>query len=283
MDKVKAIFLDMDGTLLNDQNEISEGNAKTVKDLRDKGYLVFIVTGRGHQEIYSISPSGFEVDGLISSNGMTGELKGKRLFTHTLPQPVIKEVIKHAERLGVYYEVFSEKGEPYALMRDREMLLKTISGEKSEAVGINEWNERLKAVNQAISFLDVLPETGYSKFYCFDQDKEKMNEWIAVLEELKKTFPFSTSQSTLFNVEIMVEGKNKATGIEEILKAIGVDKSEILVMGDSYNDLSMFHYADYKVAMKQAPEALKKLASDITQKDNNEDGVSDYLRKHFLV
>lgn len=78
MRKPKAIFLDMDGTMLNNYNRVTDNTKSVIDKLRESGIYVFIVTGRGKNEIFQTAPDGFEVDGVISSNGMIGYLGAKR-------------------------------------------------------------------------------------------------------------------------------------------------------------------------------------------------------------
>ena len=65
MKNVKAIFLDMDGTILHENNKASSYTKEVIDELRDKGYKVFLATGRSYSEIHQLVPEGFKVDGII--------------------------------------------------------------------------------------------------------------------------------------------------------------------------------------------------------------------------
>ncbi|MEZ2112727.1 HAD hydrolase family protein, partial [Staphylococcus aureus] len=56
MDNVKAIFLDMDGTILHENNQASTYTKDVINQLREKGYKVFLATGRSHSEIHQLVP-----------------------------------------------------------------------------------------------------------------------------------------------------------------------------------------------------------------------------------
>lgn len=282
MKQPQAIFLDMDGTLLREDNYVSEETMTTIHQVRDQGIPVFIATGRGQSEILTRAPEGFCVDGIISSNGMTGYLGEELLFQHTLDFSLVKEVIASARELGIYYEVFPTTGEGVALKQDQAMLEAEISGEKPNDILGSEWNERVEAIGGGITWVDEINDVGYSKFYCFSKDQTKLAKWKSRLDEIHARYPFSTSSSTPANVEIMVTEKNKATGIQDILARLNIDPADILVMGDSFNDVPMFEYAGYSVAMKNAPDALKAMTDDVTRFTNDENGVSDYLKTHIL-
>ena len=68
----KAVFLDMDGTILNHTKEVSMDTKEIIDRLRSEGIFVFIATGRSAEELAEMLPQGFAVDGIITSNGMAG-------------------------------------------------------------------------------------------------------------------------------------------------------------------------------------------------------------------
>lgn len=69
LNNIKAIFLDMDGTILHEDNKASIKTKSVIDELREKGYKIFLATGRSYTEIDQLVPPQFEVDGIISSNG----------------------------------------------------------------------------------------------------------------------------------------------------------------------------------------------------------------------
>ncbi|WP_017471136.1 HAD family hydrolase [Amphibacillus jilinensis] len=282
MTEPKAIFLDMDGTILDHYNRVSLNTKEIIDRLRAKGIYVFIATGRGKDEIYTTTPEGFAVDGVISSNGMTGYLGDKKLFQHTLPVDLIDHVIEKARQQRVYYELFPTSGPCQAEQQDRAMLLEAVAGPKPDTVGINEWIERGEAINGGIAFVDRIEGEAFSKFYCFSKEQNKMVEWGRTLEQLKQDIPFSTSSSSKHNIEIMVAEKNKATGIQSFLDALHLTSDQILAIGDSFNDLQMFELAGQTVAMQNAPDEIKAITDEVTTYSCDQEGVYHYLNDRFL-
>lgn len=278
----KAIFLDMDGTLLASNNRVSQSTKLIIDQIREKGVYVFIATGRGKEEIFITTPTGFEVDGVISSNGMTGYLGTKKLFEYTLPFPVIEKVVELARENQIYYELFPTAGPQQVERQDQAMLLQEIAGEKPEIVGINEWVEREEALEMNIRWVDQIEPGDYSKFYCFSKNPEKIQAWKLRLDELNRSLPFSMSSSTVNNIEIMVADKNKATGIQHFLDHLNLTTDQILAIGDSFNDESMFKLAGQTVAMKNAPVEVQEMTDEVTQYTNDEEGVYHYLKTLFF-
>lgn len=282
MQNAKAIFLDMDGTLLNSQNQVSQNTKETIDRVRRKGIYVFIVTGRGKEEIFTKTPAGFKVDGVISSNGMTGYIGTEKLFEHAIPFTVVEKIIKQARKHQVYYELFPTSGAQIVERQDQANLFEEVEEPKPDVVGINEWMERKLALEKGIRWVDQIEARDYSKFYFFSKSPEKIQAWKEVLTELNQELPFSTSSSTINNVEVMVANKNKATGIEQVLEYLNLSADEIVAVGDSFNDESMFKLAGYSVAMKNAPDEIKQMTDEVTQFTNDEEGVAHFLKTNFL-
>ena len=101
--------------------------------------------------------------------------------------------------------------------------------------------------------------------------------------ELGKKFPaLNVVRSAPYLLEIMDKSISKATGIQIMLKHYGFTLDEAIAFGDNYNDVEMLELIPQSVAMANAPEAVKKLASAVT--DSNEDsGIYTYLVKAGVI
>ncbi|WLR59074.1 HAD family hydrolase [Guptibacillus hwajinpoensis] len=274
----KAIFLDMDGTILNHYNKVSEYTKQVIDELREKGIYVFIATGRASDEISELVPEGFQVDGIVSSNGMAGYVEGKAIFEHSLELDLVEKIIEKAREQKVYYELFPYGEDRIALKQDRPYMEEEITDPQPEGVGLNEWLSRKEAIKEAINWKAQIEGNKFSKFYFFARTKEQINQWKDELENIKQDIDFTTSISSEHNVEVMVANVNKATGIKEMLQHFGLSGVETLAIGDSNNDLPMFQFADYAVAMKNASDQIKEIVDDVTEFTCDDDGVYHYLK-----
>lgn len=281
--KTKAIFLDMDGTVLDSQNNVSLKIKEVIDQLRNQGLYVFIATGRSAMEVKSLVPDGFEVDGIVASNGMEGHINEEVMFEHSLPAELVETIIAGARQKQVYYELFPYNAPRIMMAEDREFIEKAVEDPKPEEVEINEWISRKQAVRQDIVWTETLPEqAGYSKFYFFSRTTKHIDEWKEELERLKEHTSFTTSTSSSHNVEVMSAGINKASGIKEMVERYNLTREDTLAVGDSHNDLPMFEYVHHAVAMQNAPDDIKAITDDVTEFTCDEDGVAAYLQKTFL-
>ncbi|WP_139365132.1 Cof-type HAD-IIB family hydrolase [Litchfieldia alkalitelluris] len=277
--KPKAIFLDMDGTILNHQNKVSIHTKEIIDELRSQGIFVFIATGRALDEIEGVVPQGFQVDGFVTSNGMAGYVGKEPVFEHSLSLELVEMVIQKARNSKVYYELFPYGAPRITLKQDQPYVENEIKDPKPESVGINEWLSRKQAIKEEIAWEAQIKGNKFSKFYFFARTTKHINEWKAELEQLKHKINFTTSISSAHNVELMVANVNKATGIKQMLKHFNIEEGEIMAIGDSDNDLPMLQFVNYAVAMKNAPDRIKAIVDDVTEYTCDQDGVYHYLSK----
>ncbi|WP_381419519.1 HAD family hydrolase [Staphylococcus hyicus] len=283
MKNVSAIFLDMDGTLLHENNRASVKTADVITKLRDAGFRVFLATGRAYEEIYMLIPKGLEFDGIISSNGTLGHIQKNVLFEHDLSEAAVKSIVHKAKSAGIYYEIFPFNEPRFALTEDQDWMLNMVQGEKPHQVAESEWLSRHEAIKDKLTWRHEIPEgLAYSKIYLFHPRLQTIKAFKDVMQEQHEALKIEVSNSTHNNVETMKLGINKGTGIKEMCEYYNIDIGQTLVMGDSDNDRTMFEVGAYTVAMKNAKPHIKALTQYETEFDNNEDGAALFLEKHFL-
>src|SRR5699024_3117598 len=167
----------------------------------------------------------------------------------------------------------------HALKEDKVMLQAEMKYPNPDTLKENEIRSRNCAVESGISWNDKLDYHNIVKMYFFSMDIEKMNEWKQVLKNVKHNNTFTTSSSSLHNVEIMKEGVNKATGLEVLLEQLNLSKDELMAIGDGENDLPMFELCSYSVAMRNAPDIVKKRADIVTEESYDNHGLYKYLNQ----
>lgn len=277
----EAICLDMDGTLLNNYNEVTENTLSTIQELRKAGIRVFIVTGRTYNEVFDAAPENMEVDGFVTANGMVTYVNGRKISEYHLPFDLAEKVVYAASENEIYYEAHPNDGERLALSKDENFMKSMFAGEKPEEVGINEWMERKASINRDLEWKKNLPGQKYAKVFFFHTSAEKIDNWKLQLEEMKEGQNFTTASSSKHSVEVMVEGVSKATGIDILLKHYQLSTSKTMAIGDSNNDIPMMKFVGYPVAMKNATDQIKQIVAETTKYTNDEEGVHRYLANIF--
>ncbi len=279
----KAIALDMDGTLLNPENELDDDLAEFLQDIRAQGVKVFLASGRSRVEIEEVLPEGFVFDGMVCANGMGVYAGEEELAQHAIDPAVIEQAVAGAREMNMYYELHPLVGTRFALAADQEMLSAEIRGDKPDTIHANEWNSRMEAVEKIIEWKENIETNNIIKLYFFSESQVRLADWMEKLEVMKEEFTFSTSSSSAHNVEIMAAGVDKGTGMELLLEKYAIDADDMLAVGDAENDLPMFAIAGLAVAMENAQHHVKAEADEMTDLPYDEGGLLDYLEQHFDV
>ena len=283
MDNVKAIFLDMDGTILHKDNRVDIETVKVISQLRNQGYKVFLATGRAHDEIHYLVPESFEVDGIISSNGTLGVVEEETIFKHSLSYNTVLEIVKRAKQQAIYYEVFPFDRQRIVLKEDKAWAEELFEANTPPGkVGESEWTSRKESIVEKVDWKDSIPDSTFSKIYLFSPDYDKITNFRNQLIEDEVALHISVSNSSRFNAETMAFEVDKGTGIKEMIEHFGIQQEETLVIGDSDNDRAMFAFGHYTVAMKNARPEIQALAKDVTSLTNEENGAAAYLSEHFI-
>ncbi|WP_341636841.1 HAD family hydrolase [Staphylococcus casei] len=283
MDNVKAIFLDMDGTILHKDNRVDIETVEVISQLRNQGYKVFLATGRAHDEIHYLVPESFEVDGIISSNGTLGVVEEETIFKHSLSYNTVLEIVKRAKQQAIYYEVFPFDRQRIVLKEDKAWAEELFEANTPPGkVGESEWTSRKESIVEKVDWEDSIPDSTFSKIYLFSPDYDKITSFRNQLIKDEASLHISVSNSSRFNAETMAFEVDKGTGIKEMIEHFGIRQEETLVIGDSDNDRAMFAFGHYTVAMKNARPEIQALAKDVTSLTNEENGAAVYLSEHFI-
>jgi hypothetical protein len=277
----KAIVLDLDGTTLNEMNTVNETLEQYIGELRESGKLIFIATGRTLEEVRDVLPSGMEVDGMVTANGMSAFIGKKQIVEHALPPELVEELVAKAGAGEIFYEVHPNDGTRMALLKDKDYMVKQGLMPKPETVDENEWLSRQDAVEDKIRWSEQLDISSVAKIYFFSNEMDTIQKWKADLGKIKQYNAFTTASSTHHNVEVTVEGVSKATGVQLLLKHFQLGPENILAVGDGENDLPLFKLAGHSVAMKNATDLVKEQADEVTEHSYREDGLYRFLKGMF--
>ncbi len=265
--KVQLVVFDLDGTLLNKYGEIGERSIELVHELKKMGVYFSFATGRLHNSIIDFASTLDLKSPLISLDGAT---------IKSYPS---NEIIYESHVKTAYVEK--------AIKMAEEALLK-IALSHDEAVYYTHSNslvpqlmERYEAKFEEVDSYDDLKSKTLEIIICGDYKKS-----IKAIEEkmkfpsafgLKTSFYKSNDQDGTYFLEIRNKNCSKGDGVKKLLKHLKINIKNCVVMGDWYNDRSMFRTKAIKVAVDNAVSEIKEMADHITKKTNNEDAVAEFL------
>lgn len=264
----KMLALDLDGTLLNLDHEISTKNKASIKSLREKGIKVIFASGR---ELTSILPYSTELeikDYLISLNGaIISDYTGENIIhEENIESEVAKYIVKTCEEKDICSVVFVRNTLYVSTLDDERIkLFQKYSNSDLVVVGnVYDFLEKNKLWNSIGKILQ-------------SDDNEILNN---LKEDIKDKFreKVVSEFSLPFFLETYCNKVSKGSALARIAREYGVDMCEVIAIGDSENDISMIERAGLGVAMANALDIVKEKA-DIITLSNGEDGVSHIIEK----
>lgn len=270
----KMIFLDLDGTLLDDEKNIPQANRKAIDSALAAGHKVLICTGRPLSSAIKLLPV-FGLDkpgcyaityngGLIYDAGVK-----KSIYKKTVPIEQVEHVFEKAEEYGnIHIQTYTDEGficeKDTKEGRDYERITKT--DRKVVKSVIEELNGQEPCKMLAIAYgCDRKHIEGFREFmmqYC----EGKMNVCFSNYEYL----------------EFMPVGINKGNSICWMSEFLKIPMENTIAVGDAENDITMLQTAAVGAVMKNADEEIRQYGNYITEKNNNEGGVAEVIYKFML-
>lgn len=272
--KYKLIAIDMDGTLLNSENQIPKKNKELIKKATDRGIKVVLSTGR-------IFPSALhyarflEIETpIISCNGayVAEHDSSNIIYENPISIESSKEIISLAEKRGIYYHFYD----------DTTFYAREVSKTVENYYKLNEvMDERekinIKIINNPIEILEKEKPLIYK--FVFVKDNEE--ELLDFRKEVSNIKGVEVASSWWNNIEIMNKGVSKGKALEELCKLLNIDTKETVAIGDNENDIPMLKTAGLSIAMGNGEEIVKKIANKVTE-TNDESGVGNAIEKYII-
>ncbi|MGA4720763.1 Cof-type HAD-IIB family hydrolase [Fictibacillus nanhaiensis] len=281
---MKLIAIDMDGTLVNRQLKVTKENSETIKNAVKDGHHVVIATGRSYDEAkHTLEDADLHLP-LICVNGAEIRSEGWEILSSiplTLEQ--YKDIKKILDEEDIYYELYTSKGtftdnreKAYEVMKD---IVLTSNPEATDddvqKAALRRF--RLGLVSVVGDFDKLLSEEGIEvyKFLAFSSDTAKLQR---AFQHLKGVDSLAVSASADNNLEITNSEAQKGVAVQRYAELKGISLKDTMAIGDNYNDVSMLEVAGFPVAMGNAVDEVKEMASFVT-KENDESGVSFAIKK----
>jgi Cof subfamily protein (haloacid dehalogenase superfamily) len=275
----KAVFLDVDGTLLNDRGLVPDSARTAVRAARANGHLVFLCTGRSMPEIWDeILEIGF--DGVIAAAGGYVELDGEVLVHHNVPVDQVRRVVEWFDARGINYFLEANSGlygSAHTRAEMRELLYGNVTDEDILAElekGFAPFLEHL-LVGQDMARDDINKISFLGSPVPFEVIRAEFADTFDVI-------PATVPQFEPNSGELSIAGVHKAGAIEVLMEHLGFAVEDTMAYGDGHNDLEMLAYVNVGVAMGNAHQRVKDVADDITGSPD-EDGILTSFTKYGLT
>jgi Cof subfamily protein (haloacid dehalogenase superfamily) len=279
--KYKIVFIDIDGTLVDDEKYISNETIEVLRRLKESGVHIVLTSGRAYKSVEAFAEKCFATPYLIGSGGaIIKDFENDiEIYSKKLEKDVAAQVLNCVKKHNLYTIV-------------------TISGnlvsDKREYGLIPENRSEIMIVD---SIMDYLKETSEPilNFAVINQDKTKLelfkDDVIKILDLYvlpidvilipPRFWQPREGELVPYVVDISSINVSKRRAIEVLCEYLGVEQGQTVGVGDGLNDIDMFEGVGYKIAMGNAAKEIKNMADMITT-SNNESGAARALNKLFF-
>lgn len=264
----KAVFTDMDGTLLRKDHTVSSKTKQTIQQLIAKGILVVPISARPlHGMLYITDPIFPQEVPVVSLNGSYIYHDGKIVYQVNMPLHEASAIHDLSEKYPVSTMYYSQmewfaNGMTDAVKKEQKITPVPIT--------IQPYQQTHDAWEQQ--------QAGPNKILMAGDEKVILSVEAALLEKFNGSLNIYKSQPRY--LEAMHPDASKSNAIRFIMNMYGLQQHEVIAIGDNYNDKGMIEFAGTGIAMGNAPEEIKAVADFVTD-TNNHDGVAKAL-DHFF-
>ncbi|KMY54008.1 hydrolase [Bacillus sp. FJAT-27231] len=261
----KMVAIDLDGTLLNDELVVSQGTIQAIQRAVEQGVVVTIATGRMFLSAKPFAKQlGLNVPLITYQGALIKDVEEKAvMYERLVPPHLAHDLINIAKKRNLHLQVYQDD----------------VLYAASENDFIREYVEAAKVPYKVEPDLAKLASRGFQKALFIDAP-EYIDELQAELRELfSGQANFLKSKSAY--LEVTHPEADKGIALLHLAQELGIDRSEIIGIGDSYNDFDLVTTAGLGVAMGNAVQGLKDKA-DYISRSNNEEGVRHVIEKFIL-
>ncbi len=267
--KIKIVVFDLDGTLLADNGTIGEDTRTLIRKLKEYDVRFTFATGRLHSAItYMAEDLDLKVP-LVSLDGslIKSYPEGNTLFESFVQKKHVKKALDFVKKYTLNIALCHAD----AIYYTEENYIITQLMEKFGA--------RYEQVDSYDDYFDKTLEISIAG------DNKNFMKYIWERMSFPYSFGLKSSyfkshrHDNIYYIEIRKKNASKGGGVLRLLKYLKLKPNEAAVVGDWYNDISLFKTKAYKVALANAVPEIKRMADLITERNNNEDGTAEFLEK----
>ncbi|MDP3148300.1 MAG: HAD family hydrolase [Ignavibacteria bacterium] len=264
---IKLVLFDLDGTLLNDRGEIGEESISLIKQLEQLGVHFSFASGRLHSALTEYATELNITAPIISLDGsyLKSYPEGKLLFQSVIPRRKVKQAIEFADQFLLKIALCHADA---VYFTEHNSVIPDI---------IDKFGAKFEEVHSYDNYLDETLEI------VFASDMKDNLKFVQSRLKFPHSFGLTSNyykshlRESIYYLDVRKSGSTKATGLKYLLKHLGLRISDAAVLGDWYNDSTLFETEALKIAVANAVPEIKFKADYELKRSNNEDGTAEFL------
>ncbi|HEY5586778.1 MAG TPA: Cof-type HAD-IIB family hydrolase [Ruminiclostridium sp.] len=270
----RLVAIDLDGTLLDENKEISDRNKKVISLAIEKGVKIVICSGRIYSGAKLYAKQVGSKDPIIACNGaiISEDINGKVIYTNNLATEDCLKIIDICHKYDNYYHIYAGD----TMLTEKLGFTSLKYFEKNETLPPEDKIDIEILENMADKIRSIQGQV--LKFVVVTDDLEKLKR---IRDEIEQIPSVDVMSSYYDNFEVMNKGVSKGAALKRLSELLGISAEEMIAIGDNENDISMLEYAGLGVAMDNGEDCAKGAAQYVTAA-NNQDGVAQAIEKFVL-
>jgi len=268
--KYQAIVSDIDGTLIDDERNLSTENYQAIQQLIADGGHFVLASGRPDAGMHHIA----QECGLADKEGFLIAYNGGKIMRTDTREVLFSKGISHTS-FSFFYDYAQQKGLSICSYTDEHIITNKLSEHVQTEIDLTKMNY-LEVTNMITYFEDKF----IPKAIIFGEP-ELLQDCLAELAPFQEEQDVEVVISNPTFLEITGRNITKGRALHKLASLLDIDISEIIAVGDGGNDLTMIQEAGLGVAVANAAPILKDAADTLTV-SNNDSPIAELLKKYFL-
>ncbi|WP_283587473.1 sugar-phosphatase [Limosilactobacillus viscerum] len=270
---IKMVAIDIDGTLINDNREITPKTVAAIKKASEQGVKIVLCTGRPMTGVSAyldqLGLNNRDDEYVVSFNGGLAQTTSKKVMVnYSISFNDYADWVNYCLKEGVHSQIETRD---YIYTTNQDLSPYTIYESElvSMPVRYRSMDEMARTRDQYVVIKAMMVDT-----------KEVIDRaWKDLPQEMADRFSIVRSED--FYLEFMHKSASKGQALNRLCDELGITANEVMALGNAQNDDSMIEFAGTGVAMGNSVPGTRQIADDITA-DNNHDGVAAAIEKYVF-
>lgn len=280
---IKLIASDLDGTIIDKDNNVCEDNFRAIKEISNKNIYFVISTGKSFSVSKNICGQFNASYGIFGNGTQIVDLKNeKELLRNVISKQDLLYAVTIAKRLNLHIHIYTESeiiSEELMYMDLRNFIIKSGSTEEL----------KFKLVDDIQDYINNNSIDVFSAIFSSENDLKEFENIMTVNKEISSTLISKRGRykDYIINkeyeyVNISPKDIDKDIALNFLSDYLNIGKENMMTIGDNVNDLQMIKNAGVGVAVADAYDELKSVANYITTKTAKDGGFAEAIFKHIL-